>query len=85
MKLSAKKGFAPKVVDAQKYAEIVANTLKERTQRKLILVQGQSEVTAENIDFNRTLEKVDWSHAKENIRSLAHKYTGNLGENSEKV
>lgn len=85
MKLSAKKGFAPKVVAAQKYAEIVANTLKERTQGKLILVQGQSEVTAENVEFNRTLDNVDWSHSKENIRNLANKYTGNLGENSEKV
>ena len=84
-KLSAKKGFAPKVVNSQKYAEIVANTLKERTQGKVILVQGQNEVTAENVDYNRTLDKIDWCYAKENIRNLASKYTGNIGETAERV
>lgn len=84
-KLSAKKGFAPKVASAQKYAELVANTLKERTQGKVLLLQGQTEVTAENVDFNRTLDKVDWSHAKENIRNIAHKYTGSIGETAERV
>lgn len=78
-KLSAKKGFAPKVTNSQRYAEIVANTLKERTQGKVILVQGQSEAVAESVDYNRTLDKIDWSYAKENIRNLTSKYTGNIG------
>lgn len=85
LKLSARKGFTPKVVSSQRYAEIVANTLKEKTQGKVILVQGQNEVAAENVDFNRTLDKIDWSHAKENVRNLASKYTGIVGEGAEKV
>lgn len=84
-KLSAKKGFAPKVVSSQKYAEIVANTLKERTQGKVILVQGQNEVSAEKVDYNRTLDNIDWQYAKENIRHLANKYTGSIGETAERV
>lgn len=85
MKLSARKGFAPKVVSAQKYAETVANTLKDKVQGKVLLVQGQAEVAAENVDFNRTLDKIDWCHAQGNIRHLASKYTGILGEGAEKV
>jgi len=64
---------------------VVANALKERTQGKVLLVQGENEVSSDHVDFNRTLDIVDWSHSKENIRNLAHKYTGNLGEIGEKV
>jgi hypothetical protein len=42
MKLSARKGLAPRVVSAQKYAETVANTLRDRVQGKVLLVQGQA-------------------------------------------
>lgn len=59
--------------------------MKERTQGKVILVQGQNEVTAENVDYNRTLDNIDWQYAKENIRNLAHKYTGSIGETAERL
>jgi len=85
LKLSAKKGFAPKVVNSHKYAETVASTLKDRVQGKVLLLQGQTEVQAEHVDFNRSLDKIDWCHAQENVRNLAAKYTGAIGEGSEKV
>ena len=54
-------------------------------QGKVLLVQGQTEVAAESVDFNRSLDKVDWCHAQENIRNIASKYSGVLGEGAEKV
>lgn len=39
------KYFAPKVVNSQKYAQIVVNTLKNRTQAKKILIQGPQSMT----------------------------------------
>ena len=50
-----------------------------------MLIQGQTEVAAESVDFNRSLDKVDWCHAQENIRNIASKYSGVLGEGAEKV
>lgn len=73
------------MVSAQKYAETVANTLKERVQSKVLLVQGESEVGAERVDFNRSLDKIDWCHAQQNVRNIAAKYTGIIGEGAEKV
>ncbi len=48
----------------------------------MVTVQGKDEVRAEDVDFNRSLDTVDWCHAKTNIRNIAAKYTGILGEGS---
>lgn len=41
LKLSARKGLSPRLVSSQQYAQVVADTLKNRVQGKVLLVQGQ--------------------------------------------
>lgn len=86
LKLTENKGFAPRVVNSQRFAQIVAENMKNQTQGKYLCVRGEKEVRADDVsNVNNELDEIDWKHARSNIRNIASKYTGSFGEGSELV
>lgn len=47
------KYFAPRVVNAQHYARVVVNTMKERAQGKRILVQGNEALQPSEVKYDK--------------------------------
>lgn len=51
----AKNGFNPKVVSSTKYAETVANLMKDKAQGKQILVQGEKSLSENEVEIDRSI------------------------------
>lgn len=83
LKISKNKGFLPRVVSAQYYAQVVAEQLQQKTQGKVLCIRGEAEIKPEDVNEDKELDKHDWEHARTNIRNIASKYTGLIGEGSE--
>lgn len=81
----ASEHFSPRVVDAKYYAKLVAKNLQDKVQGKTLLVQGSQEKKPFEVDSDRTIDKLEYEHARVNIAQMTAKHNGLIGEGCERV
>ena len=81
----ANSNFSPKVVNANHYANVVCNAIRDRLQGKSLLVQGDSPKSSFEVPFNADVDPLEYWHARCNIAEMTSKYNGLVGEGCERV
>lgn len=59
--------------------------MKNRVQGKRFCIFGKEEVNAKQTEFNRSIERDEICHIKNNVRNLVSKYSGVIGESYESI